>query len=171
MGVEQYFAGMDSAKPMGNGQYVKGEGKFVVTTKRMWVNDGHKGRFFIVEFSIDSSTSDKDPVGCTRSWAVPLTGERAKYSFGDIKNLIFALVGQNPKDVGDPSENPALHSEATQLVMAACDPAYAKKNGLDATLLIDQQVQLETNAKETRPKPGQSVGGTFTVHTWSPATE
>ena len=168
MGVESYFRGMDSAKSMSGGQYFKGEGKFLVTTKRMFVNDGHKGKFFIAEFDVKESTSAIDPVGSTRSWAVPLEGERAKYSFGDIKNLVFALTGQNPKDVGDPSENPKLHQEVTQLVMAACDPEYAKKNKIDPLDLIGADVALETFLKATKPKPGQTTGGTFTVHSWAP---
>lgn len=163
MSVADYFTGMDTAKANGGGQYMKGEGKYLVTIKRLFVNDGHKGRFFIAEFTIDASPNSLDPVGSTRSWAVPLTGERAKYSFGDIKNLVFAITGQDPKAAGSPEENPGLHSEATKFVMAACDPAYAKKNNLDPTLLLDEKVILETNAKPTKK------GGTFTTHTWSPA--
>ncbi|WP_146644993.1 hypothetical protein [Labilithrix luteola] len=161
---------MAKAKSQAGGQYVKGEGKFLVTIQRIFVHEGHKGRFFICEFSVDESTSPLDPAGSTRSWSAPLLGERAKYSFGDIKNLIFAVTGHHPKDVADPDLNPELHNEATRLVMAAVDPAYAKKNDLDATILIGEQVQLETNLKATRPKPGQTQGGTFTVHSWSPAS-
>jgi hypothetical protein len=154
---------MESAKGMGGGQYFKGEGRFLVKTKRLFVNQGHKGKFFVAEFEVLESTSPQDPVGCTRSWVAPLEGERAKYSFSDVKNLVFAITGQDPKGVGDPSENPKLHQEATQLVMAACDPEYAKKNKIDPTDLIDQEVGLETFAKGTKK------GGTFTVHSWSPA--
>jgi hypothetical protein len=135
----------------------------------MFVNDGHKGKFFVAEFEVLESTSELDPVSSTRSWVAPLEGERAKYSFGDIKNLVFAITGQNPKDVGDPSEDPKLHQEATQLVMAACDAEYAKKNKIDPTDLIDQEVALETFQKATKPKVGQTQGGVFTVHNWSPA--
>jgi len=169
MGVADYFNGMENAKSMGGGQYVKGEGKFLVRTKRIFVNSGHRGKFLVVEFEVLESTSPLDPAGCTRSWVAPLEGERSRYTFGDAKNMVFAITGQNPKDVGDPSENPKLHREATQLVMAAVDPEYAKKNGIDPTDLIDQEVALETFQKATRPKPGQTQGGVFTVHVWSPA--
>lgn len=165
MGVEDYFRGMADAKSMGGGQYFKGEGKFKVRTKRMFANNGHKGRFFVAEFDVLESTSDEDPVGVTRSWVAPLEGERAKYSFGDIKNLVFAITGQHPQDVGEPSENPKLHQEATQLVMAACDPEYAKKHKIDQTALIGEEIELETTAKETKK------GGMFTVHRWSPIVE
>lgn len=168
-GVESYFSGMSNAKAMSGGQYFKGEGKFKLRTKRFFVNDGHKGKFFIAEFEVLESSTTTDPKGATRSWAVPLEGSRAKYSFGDIKNLVFAICGQNPKDVGDPSENPKLHQEATQQVMAACDAEYAKKNNVDPTDLIDQEVSLETFLKATKPKEGQTQGGTFTVHNWGPA--
>jgi hypothetical protein len=154
---------MDSAKSMGGGQYFKGEGRFLVRSKRMFVNQGHKGRFFVAEFEILASNSSVDPGGATRSWVSPLEGERAKYSFSDIKNLVFALTGKNPKDIGDPSENPKLHQEATQLVMAACDAEYAKKNNIDPTDLIGLDVKLETFSKATKK------GGTFTVHAWEPA--
>jgi len=166
--VAEYFSDVAKAKAQGGGQHVKGEGDFTLTIQRIFVNDGFKGKFFVCEFTIDESTSAQDPAGCTRSWVAPLTGERAKYSFGDIKNLIFALTGQNPRDAGTWEENPALHNEAAEIVKAACDPAYAKKNNLDPTLLIGERVRLSTHAKATRPKPGQTQGGTFTVHTWSP---
>ena len=165
MSVASYFDGMDKAKAQGGGQYIKGEGSFLVTIGRLFVNEGHKGKFFVAEFSVDESTSPQDPAGSTRSWVCPLQGERAQYSFGDIKNLIFALTGHDPKDVGSPSENPELHGEATKLVMAACDQAYAKKHGLDPTMLLGEKVFLETNAKPTKK------GGTFTTHRWSPVTE
>lgn len=171
MGVESYFAGMAEAKPMSGGQYFKGEGRFSLETKRMFVNNGHKGKFFIAEFEVKESTSPLDPVGATRSWSVPLEGERVKYSFGDIKNLIFALMGKNPSDVGAPNENPKLHQEATELVAAACDSEYAKKKGVGSEDLIGLPVDLETRFKATKPKPGQAVGGTFTIHTWSPTAE
>jgi len=155
---------MADAKPMGGGQYIKGEGKFTLTTKKLFVNNGHKGRFFIAEFEVVESTSASDPVGASRSWAVPLTGERAARSFGEIKNLVFALTGKDPRDCGDPSSDPKLHKEATELVMAACDPTFAAKNKIDPTELLGLQVGLETNAKPIKSKPGQN----FTVHTWSP---
>lgn len=168
MGASDYFSGMEGAKAQAGGAYFKGEGKYELTLKRMFVNVGHKGKFFIAEFGVDSSSNDDDPIGCTRSWATPLTGERAGYSFGDIKNLIFSLLGKEPKDVGDPSDSPKLHAEATTIVKAACDPEYAKKEGLDPTLLIGRNVGLETFKKQTKPKIGQEKGGLFTVHRWSP---
>lgn len=168
MSIESYFAPMTNARSMAGGQHLKGEGKFVVLMKKMWVNDGHKGRFFIAEFEVEESSSPSDPVGSTRSWAVPMTGERAAYSFGDIKNLIFALTGREPRDCGSPEEQPALHAEATALVTAACDPAYAKKHGIDSTELIGLSVRLETRSKATKPSPQKPQGGTFTQHLWSP---
>ena len=169
MSVAKYFDGAENARGMGGGQYFKGEGKFRLELKRMFVNEGHKGKFFIAEFSVLDSTSGVDPIGSTRSWAVPLTGERAQYTFGDVKKLVFALTGKEPNDHRDPEDDPKLHAEAVAIVKAAVDPDFAKKNNLDPTLLIGQQVRLETNAKPTRPKPGQTQPGTFTVHTWSPA--
>jgi hypothetical protein len=176
--IEAMFANMATAKQMASGQHFKGEGAFVLRTKAMKVNDGHKGRFFVAEFEILASSSAQDPVGTTRSWAVPLTGERAQYSFGDIKGLVFALCGTNPKDVPQPEVDPAAHVEATQLVMAACDAEYAATKGIDTSLLVGQTVCLTTFYKATKPKPVaqpdgtfKMVAGTFTVHQWTPAAQ
>lgn len=169
--IEAMFAGMETAKQMATGQHFKGEGNFVLQPKLMKVNSGHKGRFFIAEFTVLESSSPLDPVGCTRSWAVPLEGERSKYSFGDIKGLIFAISGDDPKTVGAPEESPKAHQEAAQMVMAICDADYAKKHGLEevASLLLSNQIKLTTFFKSTRPTPQKPQGGTFTVHQWSPA--
>lgn len=163
MGAAQYLEGIESSKAFGSGQYIKGEGRFTVTSRRLFVSDGHKGKFVIFEFVVDSSNSETDPVGATRSWVLPLQGPRAKRTLGEFKNLIFALTGDDPKDVGGPEENPQKHNEAGQLAMAAVDEAFAKKSGIDPELLVGQQVGLET-----RFKPTQN-GGTFTVHDWFPA--
>jgi hypothetical protein len=177
MSVASYFDGAEKAK-MNRGQYFKDEGRFLLTLKRMFFNDGHNGKFFIAEFEVNSSNQPNDafgkqpdPPGSTRSWTAPLTGERARYTQAEAKNLVFALTGRDPQDYREPAENPDLHAEATNIIKAAIDPEFAKKNNIDPTLLVGQQVQLETTKKTTRPKPGQTQGGTFTMHTWYPVTD
>lgn len=164
--VEQMFAGMEKAQIFGKGQYFS-EGDFLVRTKSMKVNDGHNGLCFIAEFEVLQSTSAKDPVGATRSWVVKM-GPTNKNAFSDIKSLIFALTGKDPKQVGQPEENPALHAEAANLVKAACDPEYAKKVGIAADVFVGIEVGLHTFLKPTRPSPQKPEGGVFTVHSWTP---
>jgi len=91
-----------------------------------------------------------------------------KNAFSDIKALIFAILGIDPKDAGQPKEKPALHAQAADLVRAACDPEYAARLGLDPNALLDLPVRLETFAKPTRPTPEKPSGGVFTVHRWYP---
>lgn len=169
MSSARLLEGLATARSMQGGQYVKGEGKFLVEITKLFLNDGYKGKFFIAEFSIQESTSALDPVGTTRSWTVSLDGERGRRALGDIKGLIFALTGKDPRDCGQPEDDPALHAEAAKLAMAACDEDYAKKNGVDPSLFVGVPVRLETLHKATQPKPGNPQGGTFTVHRWSPA--
>ena len=176
--IEEMFAGMETAKQMHAGQHFKGEGNFELLTKSMKTNEGNKGKFFIAEFEVLKSTSPQDPVGCTRSWAIPLTGEKSKYSFGDIKSLVFAICGTDPKSVPPPEVDPGSHNEAKALVCAACDPEYAKAKNIDTSLLIGQRVNLQTWFKPTKPKPIPQPDGTFimkpgvfTKHDYSPAAQ
>lgn len=166
MGIEQYFAGMDRAPMFGTGQYFS-EGNFRVRTKSLKVNNGFKGVCFIAEFDVLDSSSAKDPTGSTRSWVVKM-GPTNKNAFSDIKSLIFAIVGVDPKKAGSPEENPELHRQAAELVKAACDADYAKQIGMAPNALEGREVLLQTFAKATRPTPEKPQGGTFTVHSWLP---
>lgn len=165
--IEQMFAGMDKAAMFGSGQYFS-EGNYRVATKSLKVNNGFKGLCFIAEFEVLESTSAKDPIGATRSWVVKM-GATNKNAFSDIKSLIFALTGVDPKKAGQPEENPQLHSQAAELVKAACDADYAKKIGLEPDALVGIELKLQAFGKATRPSAEKPQGGIFTVHNWSPA--
>lgn len=168
MDAESMFAGMAKAPMFGAGQYF-GEGEFLVETKSIKMNNGHKGLCFIVEFKVLESNSEKDPVGSIRSWVVKM-GAGNLNAFSDIKGFLFALaLGIDPKKAGTPEENPDLHSQATEFVKAACDPNYAQKIGADADALIGLPVKLYTFQKPTKPSLQKPQGGLFTVHNYSPA--
>ncbi len=166
--VEAMFAGMDKAQMMAGGQYVKGEGKFLACSKGFKINSGYKGTFLIFEFEVLESTSPEDPAGCTRSKVIELSAKN-KYAFSDTKSIVFALMGHDPKRVGSPEENPALHAQAAEIVKAACDPGYAAKIGMDPDALVGINLRLETFRKPTRPTVERPQGGLFTVHNWLPA--
>jgi len=165
---------METAKASGTGAYF-GEGKFKVQVERVKMNaNGFRGKSFIVEFKVletnnatqrEDGTWNGDPIGCTRSYVLKLDKPQA---FGDIKNLVFALIGQDPKKVGEPEQNPKAHAEATKLVKAACDANYAaalaKEQGvtLEDVSLEGLSANLETFKKKTQK------GNDFTVHNWGP---
>ena len=167
MDAEQAFYGMEKVQLFGSGQYFS-EGDFLVKTRNLKLNSGYKGTCFIAEFEVVESSNTADPVGSTRSWVV-MMGPKNKNAMSDIKALFFALSGTDPKKVGAPEEDPALHSQAAEMAKAACDSAYAKKVGIAAGTFEGLPVKLQAFAKATRPTPDKPQGGTFTVHSWSPA--
>lgn len=169
MNIDQVFAGMEAAPIFGKGQYFS-EGEFTLMVKGLKVNNGYNGLCFIAEFEVLASTSEKDPVGSTRSWIVKM-GPTNKNAFSDIKALVLALTGKDPKRSGSPAENPELHAKAAKLVKAACDAEYAKTVGIAPDVFEGAEVGLRTFAKATRPTPQKPEGGTFTVHDWFPAPE
>jgi hypothetical protein len=179
MGIaEQYFAGMDHAQMFGAGQYFAG-GDYDVEIKSLKVNNGHKGPCFIAEFLVHSTTNEKDPVGSVRSWVVKLGGVN-KNAFSDIKGLAFALLGVDPKKAGQPTDPGTIelngqpvpfavaHAQATQLVMAACDPDFAQKNGINPNIVVGFRVKLRAWQKPTKPSVTNPNGGVFTVHAFAP---
>ena len=91
-----------------------------------------------------------------------------KNAFSDIKSLIFAVTGYDPKKVGKPEENPQLHAQAAEITKGACDEEYAKKIGMDPGLLVGREVRLTTHLKNTKPTKERPDGGVFTVHSWAP---
>lgn len=171
--VESAFANMDRASLNGSGQYFE-EGRFLLRLKAAKGNNGYKGPCFIAEFEVLDSSNPECAVGATRSFVVKLRDN--DYAMGDIKALVFALaLDTDPKAAGSYEKNPELHKLAAEITKAICDDNYAKKiegtkAGMIAKELVGCTVKLETFKKPTRPKPGQTSGGVFTVHNWSPDT-
>lgn len=166
--IDQLFKGMADAPMFGRGNYL-GEGMFEIELKKLFVKtQTFKGvALFICEFTILESSNPKHAPGSTGSWATKLALPNA---FGDIKSLIFAAIGREPKDV--PAEDRDAHEFATLLASAVCGSASAAAKLKDMpydlpegaeSLLIGQRVHLETQMVKTK------TGGDFTRHNFSPA--
>lgn len=161
MDVDKMFAGMATAQMFGKGIFM-GEGRFGVRTKLIKLNEGHKGKSFIVEFEVLSSTNEKHAIGSSGSWVVKMDKPNA---FSDIKGFVAALIGMDPKSIRKPEEDPATHETLAKYAKAACDADFAKKIGEEPDFLIGVDLNLETVLKKTL------AGKDFTVHNWSPAEE
>jgi hypothetical protein len=151
----------------------------LLRVKSVKVNAGFKGKSFIAEFDVLQSEQQAgadgkilDPAGSIRSWVVPLENQQGKGSpFADIKGLAFAIMGYDPKTVGQPEENPKLHQEITQVVKVAVDADFAKSLGTSSDIFIGRLVGLQTHMKPTKPSPKNPAGGFFTVHNFFPVNQ
>lgn len=170
MGIEEMFAGMDTAQGSSSGTFFT-NGIYKVGLKEIeYRPNGYKGKSVHFRFKVLETDNPEHPVGSTRVWICKLgkKPDEDKRTMADIKGLIFALLGTSAKEVGTPEQNPKAHSQATALFFAACDKAYADKNGIAQDELEGKECNLECQVVNTSPKPGQAEGGKFTRHNFSP---
>lgn len=170
MGIEEMFAGMDTAQGSSSGVFFT-QGVYKVEIAEIeYRPNGYKGKSVFFRFKVLESNNAEHSPGSTRVWICKLgkKPDEDKRVMADIKGLIFALLGTSSKDVGAPEQNPKAHQQATALFLAACDKSYADKNGLAQDALVGKGCGLECQAIKTNPKPGATEGGTFTRHIWSP---
>jgi hypothetical protein len=170
MGIEEMFAGMDTAQGSSSGVFFTGGVYKVKLDEIEYRANGYKGRSAFFRFKVTESNNPEHPVGASRVWICKLDKkpDENKRTMADIKGLVFALTGTSAKEVGAPEQNPKAHQQATAFFLAACDKTYAEKNNIDGEALIGTECALECQAIQTKPKPGSTEGGTFTRHIWSP---
>lgn len=170
MGIEEMFAGMDTAQGSSSGVFFTQGIYDVELTEIEYRPHGYKGRSVFFRFKVlKTDKPEEHPVGSTRVWINKLgkKPDEDKRTMADIKSLIFALLGTSAKDVGSPEQNPKVHQQATALFFAACDKNYADKNNLAQDALVGKKCGLECQGIKTNPKEGKPAG-TFTRHVWSP---
>jgi hypothetical protein len=165
--IDKLFSGMQNAPMFGRGNYM-GEGLFQVKITNVFVKPRFKGgNVFICEFQILESNNEKHKVGTTGSWCPKI---ELPNTFGDIKSLMFAATGTDPKTVK--AEDGALHGQASLLARAACGSESAKaelkqtfaQQGIDHDgSIIGCEVRLECTQTKTKENKD------FTRYTWSPA--
>ncbi len=168
--IDDTFNSMIDAPAPGRGNYISGNGEYLVEVIKFIGKDGFKGKSAIVEFKILESTNPQAPVGCTRSWTLKWD---KKQNHADLKAFALAAFNLN-KLVGTedvPTKRDA-DSKATWLVYAAVGTAVAGPASAKACALLGAdpgddffagvQVRLTTEMTKTQ------AGGDFTRHTWSP---
>lgn len=171
MGIEEMFAGMDTAQGSNSGVFFTGGNYKVELTEIEYRPNGYKGKSVFFRFKVLESNNDEHKPGATRVWICKLgkKPDEDKRTMADIKNLVFALTGTTLKEVGSPEQNPKAHQQATQFFLAACDKNYADKNNIPQDALVGEVCNLECQSVQTKPKPGSTEPGTFTRHVWTPA--
>lgn len=173
MDVESLFGGMAKAQSTSRGQYMD-EGKFRVSAKGFSVRKSQDplkqgAVFFVFEFEIlESSNPTAAPVGSTRSWLVNMGNAKA---LGNVKDLMLAFSGHEPKKVRPFEVDPTPHLEATEMAKVVCSPEYAAKAGADPNDLVGLELLLSCTKVNTRPKFPGAPAGQFTVHDWSPVPD
>lgn len=164
MDIDQLFKGMKDAPMFGRGVYMA-EGVYEVEITNIFVKPRFKGgNVFVTEFKILESNNEKHKPGTTGSWVPKI---ELPNTFGDVKSLMFAATGTDPKTVK--AEDAALHAQASMLARAACGSESAKAElkqaGLDDPSIVGCRVRLECTQTKTK------AGGDFTRYAWAPAEE
>lgn len=171
MDLDTLFAGMQQSALNDRGEFFA-EGLYTVEAKSFEFRDGFKGKSFIAKFAVVESNNPDTPVGVTRSWIVKLDKAATKaQAMGDIKSLMFALSGVDPRQVKSPELDPGAHEQATKLFKASIDETYAKTIGVDPRLLVGRRVRLEATTVKTKATADRPNGGEFTRHSWTPCVQ
>lgn len=148
------------------------QGVFGVALKGVeWIPDGYKGTSCKFHFTVVTSSNEAEhAIGATRTWILKLDKkEQRERTMADIKALIFALLGFNPRDLKNPETNPGAHQQATMLFKALIDPSFAAANNLveKAAGMIGRECVAEIEVVATKPRDGKPAGQ-FTRHVFGP---
>jgi hypothetical protein len=163
--LDSLFDAMDTAKGGGGAGTYFTEGVFTVALKEIeWIPNGYKGKTCKFHFTVLTSSDPAHAVGATRTWFAKLDKSREanEKTMADIKNLVFSLLGQSPKEVGAPDKNPQAHQQAAKIFKAAIDASFAAESKISPTMLIGKQCALEAVGIKKKD------GGDFTRHVWAP---
>jgi hypothetical protein len=165
--IDELFAPMRDAPIFGRGNYM-GAGIYKVRLKKAFDKKSFKGpRLFIAEFEIVESSNEAHKPGTTGSWATKLEGDGAANAFGDIKCLMFALLGRNGRDV--PASEGDAHTLVTAMARAVCgsDSAKAelKAQGVQDVEALVSGTEVALECAQVKTKAGHD----FTRYTWSPS--
>jgi hypothetical protein len=161
--IDELFDKAPAAPMNGKGSYLSGDGEYVITLLRAFVKKKFGGgNVFVLEFKIDESNNAAYPPGVSKSWTTKIENPN---SFGDIKALMFAATGTDPRSVKE--SDTGLHTQATALARAACGSPTAIAEiaayGVPANFLEGRKARLSTQQIKTR-----NTGNDFTVHKFAP---
>ena len=169
MDLDTIFGSMEKASVSDKGTFFNG-GLYLNELISIEYRDGYKGKSCIAKFKVLESNNEEDEVGSTRTWIVKLDNPKTKdQAMGDIKGLIFALLGINPRQVGSPDKNPNAHKQASDIFRASIDEDFAAKLEKPAPKLVGRKCALEATVVSTAPSKDRPEGGKFTRHAWTPA--
>lgn len=167
--LDSLFADMAGASGSSSGVYFT-EGTYTVTLKQIeYIPNGYKGKSCKFHFTVDTSSTEEVKAQSSRVWICKLdkSKDQNKRTFADIKNLVFALTGQDPVALKDPAAQPKAHEQATAAFKAAIDATFAAESKIPQTFLIGRKCALEAQKITTAAKEGKPAGE-FTRHVWSP---
>lgn len=164
MNIDQLFKGMKDA-PMGRPKTYMDYGRYVVELKELFCKASDKDGtpVFVCRFKILESDNEKHPVGSDGSWT--LNGQSLSFGQGDVKALMMAILGVDPRRVSKDDDVHHLSSLLFRWVLGS-ESAKAEVAQLPAearpaeNFFVGAKLCLEA-------KP--NAKGTFTKHFWSPA--
>jgi hypothetical protein len=172
--IDTLFAGMATAPMRGAGGNYMTPGLYTVEMTNIKEFSGQKGRAAIFEFKVVTTDNDKHPVGSSGSYVILLENPdpvKRGYAWSDLKAIMFALDGKDPKRVKPAEVDPQAHADVTELTKLVLNEEYCKAKGLEPGFLNGTRVELECRTKKTRPTPQKPQGGDYTLHVWGPAKQ
>ncbi len=162
--VDSLFTGMAAAPVFGRGTFMS-KGNYVVEIVKVFTKKTFKGAdVLICEFKILESNTPEHLPGSSGSWVPKFATPN---TFGNIKELIFAIFGKSAKDVPASSDE---HVLAATVARAACGSDTAKAE-LKSKYQIDNVDEIVIGARVTLAcEPIKTkTGGDFTRYDWGPA--
>jgi hypothetical protein len=140
------FEGLSEAKLFENGVFLQPDHDYKIKVDRLLVKKARKGfNAFIMEGTILSSTSDKDPVGAKRSWLQKM--EPTETAWPALKGFFYALLGysfNSDKEFLAANVDPQLKALANSAVQDAGDkpqPFKGRTIGVRTSGIITKAAQ------------------------------
>jgi hypothetical protein len=170
MDIDSLFKGMREAAVYGRGNYMsEGEYRVRVTGVKCQASQKKRGEtFFVCEFEVAEIFASKEPekhrVGSSGTW-LPKFSQAS--TFGNIKELMFAILGVRGSDV--PESAVEQHELATALATAACGSengkaALKEKFKIDDVNAIVEGAEVLLTCVQTKTREGND----FTRYQWGP---
>lgn len=174
MDIDALFKGMQSAPVYNRGNWMS-EGEYEVAIKSIKAQASTKKRgetFFACEFRVvkvfRTMAPEKNRVDSSGTW---LPNFKLQSTFGNIKQLMFAILGVNGADV--PETDVDQHELATLLAMAGCGSENGiaglrqEKFGLGADVEVNDLI-AGTHVRLTTVQIKTKEGADYTRHDWAP---
>lgn len=160
--VDLLFKGMKDA-PMGRPKTYMGIGRYLVELKELFVKKSDKDGtpVFVCRFKVLESSNESHPPGSDGSWT--LSGAALSFGQGDVKALMMAILGIDPRKVAKDDNSHALASLLFRWLLGS-ESAKAEVAALpekvrpEANFYLGKRLRLETRENEKK---------TFTKHFWS----
>ena len=156
--LKEIAAQVKAAKTTGGGNFIK-PGKGVLIVREIKLQDGFKGRSFIAEFLVESSTATeagKEPnaPGSSVSKIEKLTGkpDHVQSALGRVKAFLIACTGQLEADLTEDEMGTAFDE-----ALDHPESVVGTRVGYETFQVVTKETKTEITAVKWIPIPNQTA--------------